>query len=107
MVVTKSRLNAVRYKISFDKYLLEKGYQFKALVAFSGTVPDSDSGQNFTESGMNGFSESHTAEKFKDDVNRFLIVANKFQTGFDQPLLHTMYVDKNSEAFKLFGHFAA
>lgn len=92
MVVTRSRLHAVRYKLAFDAYLTERGYPFKALVAFSGTVQDG--GQSYTEAGMNGFPETQTAKAFERPEYRFLIVANKFQTGFDQPLLHTMYVDK-------------
>jgi type I restriction enzyme R subunit len=92
MIVTRSRLHAVRYRLALDKYLAERGYQFKALVAFSGTVKDG--GKSYTESGMNGFSESQTAKTFELPDYRFLVVANKFQTGFDQPLLHTMYVDK-------------
>ena len=94
MVVTRSRLHAVRFKRAFDKHQKEKGYPYKALVAFSGTVHDRETAQDYTEAGMNGFAESKTAENFKSKENRFLIVANKFQTGFDQPLLHTMYVDK-------------
>lgn len=70
----------------------EKGYGFKALVAFSGKVRAG--GLEYTETGMNGFPESQTAETFKRDEYRILIVANKFQTGYDMPLLHTMYVDK-------------
>jgi type I restriction enzyme R subunit len=92
MIVTRSRLHAVRYRLAVDKYLAERGYPFKALVAFSGTVQDG--GQSYTESGMNGFPEGQTAKTFERAEYRFLIVANKFQTGFDQPLLHTMYVDK-------------
>ena len=92
MIVTRSRLHAVRYKLALDRYLQEKGYPFKALVAFSGSVPDG--GQSYTEAGMNGFSEKQTAKIFEPAEYRFLICANKFQTGFDQPLLHTMYVDK-------------
>jgi len=92
MIVTRSRLHAVRYKLAVDKYLAERGYPYRALVAFSGSVQDS--GQSYTESGMNGFSEAQTAKTFELPEYRFLIVANKFQTGFDQPLLHTMYVDK-------------
>jgi len=92
MIVTRSRLHAVRFKLAVDRYLKEKGYPFKALVAFSGSV--SDGGQSYTEAGMNGFSERQTAKTFDRPEYRFLIVANKFQTGFDQPLLHTMYVDK-------------
>jgi type I restriction enzyme, R subunit len=92
MIVTRSRLHAVRYRLAVDKYLLERGYPFKALVAFSGTVQDG--GQSYTEPNMNGFSEVQTAKTFEQPEYRLLIVANKFQTGFDQPLLHTMYVDK-------------
>lgn len=92
MVVTRSRLHAVCYKLAFDGYLKRKAYPYKALVAFSGTVKDG--GVDYTESGMNCFPEKQTAEVFKHNEYRFLIVANKFQTGFDQPLLHTMYVDK-------------
>jgi len=97
MVVTRSRLHAVRYKLAFDRYLREKKFPYKALVAFSGTVRDPDSGEEFTEGGMNGFPEAQTAQMFKRPENRILIVAEKFQTGFDQPLLHTMYVDKKLE----------
>ncbi len=92
MIVTRSRLHAVRYRLAVDAYLAEKGYPFKALVAFSGSVEDG--GQSYTEAGMNGFAEAQTAKSFEQPECRFLIVANKFQTGFDQPLLHTMYVDK-------------
>jgi type I restriction enzyme R subunit len=92
MVVTASRLHAVLYKQAFDAYLKKHGYPIKALVAFSGTV--SYHGLDYTEAQMNGFPESQTAKQFEKPENRFLIVAEKFQTGFDQPLLHTMYVDK-------------
>jgi type I restriction enzyme R subunit len=93
MVVTRSRLHAVRFKIDFDNYLREKGYSYKALVAFSGDVRDG--GVTHSESNMNDcVSEAQTAKTFERNEFRFLIVANKFQTGFDQPLLHTMYVDK-------------
>jgi type I restriction enzyme R subunit len=93
MVVTSSRLHAVRYKESIDRYIASKGYSdIAALVAFSGKVIEG--GDSFTESGMNAFPESETAERFDTDDYQVLIVAEKFQTGFDQPLLHTMYVDK-------------
>ena len=92
MIVTRSRLHAVRYKLAMDRHLKEQGHSFKALVAFSGTVEDG--GQSYTESSMNGSLEAQTAGVFDTPEYRFLIVANKFQTGFDQPLLHTMYVDK-------------
>ena len=95
MVVTKSRLHAVRYKLAFDKYLADNGYNnIKALVAFSGTVEDKEFDQSYTEAGMNGIPEKNTAEEFKKPEYRFMIVAEKFQTGFDQPLLCAMYVDK-------------
>lgn len=92
MIVTRRREQAVGYKLAIDRYLAERGYPFKALVAFSGTVQIG--GQSYTESSMNGFPEVQTAKTFERPEYRFLIVANKFQTGFDQPLLHTMYVDK-------------
>jgi type I restriction enzyme R subunit len=92
MIVTRSRLHAVRFRLAVDKFLKDRELPFKALVAFSGTVQDG--GKSYTEAGMNGFPEAQTAKMFERPENRFLIVANKFQTGFDQPLLHTMYVDK-------------
>jgi len=94
MVVTSSRLHAIRYKEAIDAYIKSKGYSdLAALVAFSGKVID-ERGFSYTESQMNGFSESETADKFDKDDYQVLIVAEKFQTGFDQPLLHTMYVDR-------------
>jgi type I restriction enzyme R subunit len=97
MVVTSSRLHAVRYKQSFDKYIAEKGYKgIKTLVAFSGTVIDPDApAVEYTEVGMNkGIREKELPERFASDEYQVLLVAEKYQTGFDQPLLHTMYVDK-------------
>ena len=94
MVVTRSRLHAVKFKIAFDAYIRKHGYRFKTLVAFSGTVVDPSDGQEYTEGGMNGFSEAMTAGMFKKAEYRILIVANKFQTGFDEPLLLAMYLDK-------------
>ena len=96
MVVTGSRLEAVRYKQSFDKYIREKGYSIKTLVAFSGTVTDDKlSDVTYTEEGMNnGIRERELPEKFATREYQVLLVADKYQTGFDQPLLHTMYVDK-------------
>ncbi|MGH2759839.1 MAG: type I restriction endonuclease subunit R, partial [Actinomycetota bacterium] len=96
MVVCSSRLHAVRWRQAIDGYLHEHGIgDIKALVAFSGTVTDPDTGAELTEARMNGFPESQTAERFgKHDENRILVVAEKFQTGFDQPLLHTMLVDR-------------
>lgn len=88
MVVTSSRRNALKYKKAFDKFLQENGIPYKAIVAFSGEID----GQ--TEQSLNHFSSAAIPEEFKKSEYRFLIVADKFQTGFDQPLLHTMYVDK-------------
>jgi type I restriction enzyme R subunit len=97
MVVTGSRLHAVRYKLAFDKYVKEKGYTgIRSLVAFSGSVPDPDiADSSFTEVAMNGgIRESELPDKFAGEDYQVLLVAEKYQTGFDQPLLHTMYVDK-------------
>lgn len=94
MVVARSRLHAVRYKIAFDEYIKAKGYtDLRTLVAFSGTVSDGE--VEYTELGMNkGIKEKELPEKFGTSEYCILIVAEKYQTGFDQPLLHTMYVDK-------------
>jgi type I restriction enzyme R subunit len=97
MVVTDGRLHAVRYKQAFDKYIAEKGYKdIKTLVAFSGQVLDPEApGKSWTEVGMNGgIKESELPERFDSHEYQVLLVAEKYQTGFDQPLLHTMYVDK-------------
>lgn len=95
MVVTSSRENAVKYYLFFREYLQENYPQYKALVAFSGDKEID--GESYSEAGLNGFSESMLKEEFKKDKYRFLIVAEKYQTGFDEPLLHTMYVDKALE----------
>ena len=92
MIVTRSRLHAVRYKLAVDRRLAELGSPFRTLVAFSGTVQDG--GHSYTEANMNSIPEAQTARTFESPEYRMLIVANKFQTGFDQPLLQTMYVDK-------------
>jgi len=97
MVVTASRLHAVKYKKSFDQYIAEKGYTgIKTLVAFSGAVKDPDVPTvEYTEVRMNkGIKEKELPERYGTDEYQVLIVAEKYQTGFDQPLLHTMYVDK-------------
>ncbi len=96
MVVTGSRLEAVRYKQSFDRYIRQKGYAIKSLVAFSGTVVDDKAPDTtYTERGMNqGISEKELPEKFATQEYQVLLVAEKYQTGFDQPLLHTLFVDK-------------
>jgi type I restriction enzyme, R subunit len=97
MVVTRSREHAVKYKLAFDQYIQEKGYtDIKSLVAFSGSVALEDfPDAKFTEVSMNGGIKSlEIPDKFASDAYQVLLVANKFQTGFDQPLLHTMFVDK-------------
>lgn len=96
MVVTGSRLEAVRYKQTFDRYIREKGYPIKTLVAFSGVVQDDKiPDKTYTEEGMNlGIRERQLPERFATNDFQVLLVADKYQTGFDQPLLHTMYVDK-------------
>lgn len=91
MVVTNWRVNAVQWSREIDKYLEEKGYHdIHTLVAFSGTV--AYAGQDWTETGMNQTSDTERA--FKDEDFQVLIVANKYQTGFDEPRLWAMYVDK-------------
>jgi type I restriction enzyme R subunit len=92
MVVCSSRLHAVRFGLALKAYVRGHGIGLGVLVAFSGTVEDG--GAPFTETGMNGFPESQTAERFDTEEFRILVVAEKFQTGFDQPLLYAMYVDK-------------
>jgi type I restriction enzyme, R subunit len=96
MVVTGSRLEAVRYKQEFDRYIQEKGYPIKSLVAFSGAVEDDKIPErSYTEVEMNdGLKEKDLPDTFAKPDFRVLLVAEKYQTGFDQPLLHTMYVDK-------------
>ncbi len=97
MVVTGSRLEAVRYKLAFDAYIREKGYGWiKTLVAFSGQVQDELMPDKlYTEFSMNGgIKDSELPEAFGGPDYQVLLVAEKYQTGFDQPLLHTMYVDK-------------
>ncbi|EPW7417898.1 type I restriction endonuclease subunit R [Campylobacter upsaliensis] len=95
MVVTSSRENAVKYYLFFKKYLQENHPEYQALVAFSGDKEID--GKSYSEVGLNGFSEAMLKDEFKKDNYRFLIVAEKYQTGFDEPLLHTMYVDKRLE----------
>ena len=102
MVVTSSRLHAVRYKLAFDRYLAENGYtDVRPLVAFSGKVRDPDTELEYTEPGMNTdvvtgkpISEAALPSRFETPDYQVLLVANKYQTGFDQPLLCAMYVDK-------------
>ena len=95
MIVTSSRENAVKYYLFFKKYLQENYPEYQALVAFSGDKEIN--GESYSEAELNGFSEAMLKDEFKKDNYRFLIVAQKYQTGFDEPLLHTMYVDKRLE----------
>lgn len=100
MVVTSSRLHAVRYKQEFDLYIKTNEYtNIKTLVAFSGKVIDENT-KEFTEKSMNGFGEKELTTHFDTGEYQVLIVADKYQTGFDQPLLHTMYVDKKLSGVK-------
>ena len=95
MVVTRSRLHCVRYFLTFQKIMKEKHLPFKPLVAFSGTVKDPGTQKEYTEKGLNALPpRSKVEDAFKKPEYRILIVANKYQTGFDEPFLHTMYVDK-------------
>lgn len=105
MIVTSSRLHAVRYMKEFKKYIVEKGYSdLDVLVAFSGTV--NDDGIDYTEPNMNvtksgeHIQEKQLKETFSDEAFNLLIVAEKYQTGFDEPLLHTMFVDKKLKGVK-------
>lgn len=101
MVVTASREHVVRYKQEFDRYLKEKGYRdIKALVAFSGTVLLDGVPPEYTEVGMNKFGEKELPERFASAEYQILLVAEKYQTGYDEPLLHTMYVDKRLDGVK-------
>ncbi len=92
MVVTTGVARAIEYYHAISTYLTERGHPYQAIVAFSGER-DHD-GASVTEASLNGFSSSQIADKIKDDPYRILICADKFQTGYDEPLLHTMYVDK-------------
>lgn len=92
MIVTNSRESAVKYKLALDAYLQDRRYPYTSLVAFSDEIHLD--GTSYTETNMNGIPESQTLEAFKKPECRFLVVANKHQTGFDQPLLCGMYVDK-------------
>lgn len=99
MVVTGSRVHAVLQKQALDRYISAQGYKrMHTLIAFSGTV--TINGVDYTEAGMNAFAMTLLPKHFKSDAYQILVVAEKYQTGFDQPLLHTMYVDKKLENVK-------
>jgi len=92
MVVTGGIEKAIQYFFAFNDYLLERKSPYKAIVAFSGE--HEYGGKMVTESSLNGFPSSQIADKIREEPYRFLICADKFQTGYDEPLMHTMYVDK-------------
>lgn len=98
MVVTSGIRRAIQYFFAFQDYLRETKRPYKALVAFSGE--HEYGGQKVTEASLNGFASSLIEKTFQEDPYRFLIVADKFQTGYDEPLLHTMYVDKQLSGIK-------
>lgn len=101
MLVTPSRLHCVKYKQAFDKQMQEMELPYGCLVAFSGTVHDTDSDKDYTENSMNGLPQrTSIADAFKNPEYRILIVASKFQTGFDEPMLQTMYVDKKLDGLQ-------
>lgn len=102
MVVCGSRLHAKRYFEEFNKYIKIKGYQdeLKVIVAFSGKLKDDNYPEGVLESELNGFKEKELPQMFDNEEYKILIVADKYQTGFDQPLLHTMYVDKKLSGVK-------
>lgn len=95
MVITASRESAVKYRQALEDYINRKGYKdIRALVAFSGKVSLPNEEKEYTESSMNGFSEDKLTAEFDKDEYKVLLVANKYQTGFDQPKLCAMYVLK-------------
>lgn len=98
MVVTSSIERAIEYYYSIERALAERKSQYKAIVAFSGEKEFK--GEKLTEAKVNGFPSSQIEKKIKNDPYRFLVVADKFQTGYDEPLLHTMYVDKPLSGIK-------
>lgn len=95
MVITASREAAVRYRKAFDDYVARKGYDnIHALVAFTGSITLKEEGKEYTEAGMNGFGVDKLPNEFNKDEYKVLLVANKYQTGFDQPKLCAMYILK-------------
>jgi len=98
MVVTSGIERAIQYFHAVSDYLGERKSRYKAIVAFSGE--HEYGGKNVTEASLNGFPSSQIADRIQQDPYRFLICADKFQTGYDEPLLHTMYVDKQLSSIK-------
>lgn len=93
MIVTDSRVSAVKYFLALKQYLVENNLPYKALVAFTDTVK-LDDGSEHTETSLNGIPSTQIEKTFKKIDYKFLVVAEKFQTGFDEPLLCAMYIDK-------------
>jgi type I restriction enzyme R subunit len=98
MVVTNGIERAIQYFHAFGRYLKERKSPYQAIVAFSGE--HEYGGTKVTEASLNGFPSSQIPDKLQEDPYRFLICADKFQTGYDEPLLHTMYVDKQLSSIK-------
>ena len=98
MVVTSGIARAIQYYHAFKGYLQERKSPYEAIVAFSGE--HEDGGRKVTEATLNGFPSTQIEKKFQQDPYRFLVVADKFQTGYDEPLLHTLYVDKQLTGIK-------
>ena len=98
MVFTSGIERAIQYFHAFEAYLREQKSPYRSIVAFSGE--HEDAGKQVTEATLNGFPSNKITDRFQEDPYRFLIVADKFQTGYDEPLLHTMYVDKTLSGIK-------
>ncbi len=96
MLVTRSRLHAVRYFVAIRDYLTEIGAPFKCLVAFTGKIEDKEDGGIYTEGQLNegGYADDKITDAFDTDEFRLIVVASKYQTGFDQPMLQAMYLDR-------------
>ena len=98
MVVTDGVNRAIAYYHAINTYISERRYPYKAIVAFSGDREYG--GQKVTEASLNGFPSNRIPERIQEDPYRILICADKFQTGYDEPLLHTMYVDKTLSRYQ-------
>ena len=98
MVVTNGIERAIQYFHTIRDYLHERKSKYRAVVAFSGK-PEFG-GQKVTEASLNGFPSGQIAQKIREDPYRFLVCADKFQTGYEEPLLHTMYVDETLSGIK-------
>ena len=103
MAVTRSRLHAIRMTQAIDDHITSKGYRgISTLVTFSESVEDPDAtGKEYTEEEKNGFSEGQLPKQFGSDDYQVLVIAETYQTGFDEPLLHIMYVDEKVEGVRV------